>query len=122
MKTVRLYKVVSREVGIADSFTAARSTSINEPTHVTGNGVTLVGVKQAPRGVIQFAVVDGQPTYFEVSLELRAMLEAQLRAEHALELVQQRAEIVSGFCAGPWWRRVWLALTCRPTVLDLQAG
>ena len=84
--------------------------------------MTLVGVRQAPRGVIQFALVDGQPAYFEVSLELRAMLEAQLRAEHALELVQQRAEIVSGFCAGPWYRRVWLALCCGPLAGDSQAG
>ena len=118
MKTIPFYRVVREEVGIADSFTAARSTGIDEPMHVTGHGVTLVGVKQAPRGVIQFALVDGQPAYFEVSLELRAMLEAQLRAEHLLELARQRAEIVSSFCAGPWWRRVWLALTCRPLALD----
>lgn len=117
MKTIPFYRVVREEVGIADSFTASRST-IDEPMHVTGHGVTLVGVKQAPRGVIQFALVDGQPAYFEVSLELRAMLEAQLRAEHLLELARQRAEIVSSFCAGPWWRRVWLALTCRPLALD----
>ena len=121
MKTIPFYRVVREEVGIADSFTASRST-IDEPMHVTGNGMTLVGVKQAPCGVIQFAVVDGRPSYFEVSLELRAMLEAQLRAEHALELARQRAEIVSGFCAGPWWRRVWLALTCRPLAGDSQAG
>lgn len=118
MKTIPLYRVIREEVGIADSFTAARSPGIDEPMHVTGHGATLVGVKQAPRGVIQFAIVDGQPAYFEVSLELRAMLEAQLRAEHALELVQQHAEIVGGFAAGPWWRRVWLALCCRPLALD----
>lgn len=111
MKTIPFYRVVREEVGIAESFTASRST-IDEPMHVTGHGVTLVGVKQAPCGAIQFAVVDGQPAYFEVELVLREMLEAQLRAAHALELVQQRAEIVSGFCTGPWWRRVWLALVC----------
>ena len=112
MKTIPFYRVIREEVGIADSFTVARSTGIDEPVHVTGHGVTLVGVKQAPLGVIQFAVVDGQPAYFEVELALREMLEAQLRAEHLLELAKQRAEIVSSFCAGPWWQRVWLALVC----------
>jgi hypothetical protein len=111
MNTIPLFRVVREDVGIADSFTAARSTRIDEPVHVTGHGVTLVGVKQKQRGVIQFALVDGQPAYFEVDLKLREMLEAQLRAEHLLELAQQRAEIVSSFAAGPWWRRVWLALT-----------
>ena len=121
MKTIPFYRVVREEVGIAESFTASRST-IDEPMHVTGHGATLVGVKQAPRGVIQFALVDGQPAYFEVELVLREMLEAQLRAEHALELAQQRAEIVGSFCAGPWWRRVWLALVCGPLARDSQAG
>ena len=121
MKTIPFYRVIREEVGIAESFTASRST-IDEPMHVTGNGMTLVGVRQAPRGVIQFALVDGQPAYFEVSLELRAMLEAQLRAEHLLELVQQRAEIVGSFCAGPWYHRVWLALCCGPLAGDSQAG
>lgn len=121
MNKIPFYRVACEEVGISESFTAARSAGIDGPVHVTGHGVTLVGVPQESRGVIQSIVVDGQPAYFEVSLELRAMLEDQLRAEHALGLVRQRAEIVSSFCAGPWWMRVWRALVCRPLALDSQA-
>lgn len=48
MKTVLLYRVVSEKVGVSDSFSVLRSPSIDEPRHVLGNGMTLVGVQQMP--------------------------------------------------------------------------
>jgi hypothetical protein len=106
MNTIPLFRVVREDVGIADSFTAARSTRIDEPMHVTGQGVTLVGVKQAPHGTIQHAVVDGRSVYFAVEPKLRALLEAPIRAEYE----QRNADALASMQAGPWYARAWRAI------------
>ncbi len=83
MKTALLYRVVSEKVGVSDSFSVLRSPSIDEPRHVLGNGMTLLGVQQMPPRSIQRceSLEGGGEAYLALDPPLRELLEAPLRAE-----------------------------------------
>lgn len=121
MNMATIYEVTARKVGVMDSFTVSRS-NFDEPTHVLGNGLTLVGLRQMPARSVQAVVdFDGKTAYVLLPPVLRASLEAPIRAEFDLELELSRVRLLSAMYCEPWYMRMWRALVCRPLELASQA-
>lgn len=112
MRLVTLYRVVAEQVELGDSFAVSRSPGLaGQPVHFVGNGDALVGVHQMHPHAIQPCLgAAGEVGYIALAPELRALLEAPIRAEAAQEIARQRAELLAAMRAGPWWARVWRAL------------
>lgn len=122
MTEANLYEFTARKISVMDSFTVSRS-NFDEPTHILGNGLTLVGVRQMPaRSVQAIADFDGKTAYAVLPPALRASLEAPIRAEFALELELDRDRLLSAMYAEPWYMRMWRALVCRPLAMDPAPG
>lgn len=116
MKTVLLYTVAAQEVEFGDHFTLIRTPGFCDPLHSLGDGNALAGVRQMPLEAVRPCVASGGGrAYIALAPDLRALLEAPIRAEADLEIQRHRAAAWAYLASGPWYVRLWRALLLRRT-------